>query len=255
MCEPIPNEPIPNGRWKSHFNMKELYNLLEKKKLNSPKRIIKFCEENKFDEVIETCVEAFTISLKANKQVPFSSLFNFSASVTLSGGSYPCSSEFCRLKQLSYLAKFSSFYSDCTTIYNPFDFVYNLLDPKQEHEISPEKFINEAINAFLITLEFKPLIMSGLIRFSNTVNTICMACKKKLDRKRKLSYKELDNTALKKLFPLLKNEIEIEYEKDSFHLAGTEPLVNEDMYIHYKKTPFIYDSKRKEDKKFKEYRI
>jgi len=222
------------SKYTSH--MKELYALMKKKKLSTPEEIFEFCGNRKFEEVVETSVEAFAFTSKPlSKTAP--SLFNFSASVTLSGGDYPCESLSCRMKKVTDLAKFSSVYADCTTIYNPFDFVYFFLNPHNGQEISPEKFRFETMNAFTLALGLRPLIERELIVFSRTLYLMCANCKKKRDKIRDSVEIELDNIAEKALFPLIKREAEIKYEEKSFHLTGTEPLIGEDLYFHYEKLP------------------
>lgn len=215
--------------------MEELYKFIEKKNLNSNEKIIEFCTKNNIKNVIETSMEAFTLSIFNKFEDTHGSLFNFSASTTLSGTNYPCASIPCRIKQVANLAKFTSFYSNYTTIYNPFDFIYSFLDPNNNSNITNIQLGNEALNAFLITYEFKPLIERGLIRFSRTVYSVCINCKKERDKNFKLINKNLDNIAVKKLIPLLENNIKIVYEKNSFHISGIKPFIGDDMYIHNKK--------------------
>lgn len=227
--------------------MKELYKLMNNKKLSSPEGIFTFCGERNFEEVVETALEGFSDTIQPLHKIE-PSLFNFSASLTLSGGNYPCESLPCRFKKIVNLAKFTSIYSNHTTIYNPFDFVYLYLDSKTERKISENKFRAETANAFIISLELKPLIERGLIEFSRTVYTVCKKCETK--RKEILSSieKELENISQKRIFPLIQHEISIEYEKNSIHLSGIEPLIGEDLYIHYKIFPkFLIDNGKKID--------
>ena len=225
--------------------MKELYEFLKKWHLTTPKEISKFCEDVKIEEVLETSMEAFIITQKArNKAIP-GSLFNFSASCTLSGGNYPCEAISCRINHIAELAKFSSIYSDSTTIYNPFDFVYFAFNSSSKQQITPHTIRLEALNAFSITLEFKPLVERGLINFSKTIYVICTKCKKKKDKIINSIIDELEKIAEKTLFPLFKKSVEIEYEKDSFHLRGIETLIGEDFYFHYEKFPNYLIKNRK----------
>lgn len=217
--------------------MDELYKLIRKKKLTSEGKIFEFCEGNKIADVMETAMEAFAITNTKKESPLLGSLFNFSASVALSGGNYPCQSIDCRIKQIKNLARFASIYANCTTIYNPFDFVYYQLNSTGHQELSPEKFRQETLNAFLIVLEFQPLIERDLINFSKTMYVACVNCKKKIENAENVAYANLKNITKDSLFPLMKNEIQIEYEKGSFHLAGIEALIGEDMYMHYKKFP------------------
>lgn len=217
--------------------MKDLYKLIKKNKLITLKEIFDFCKNGEFEKVVDICMEAFVITTKSKNQIAPGSLFNFSASFTLSGGAYPCESIPCRMSKVADLAKFSSIYSDGTTIYNPFDFVYYFLNPQGKHEMSPDYVRLEALNAFSIAIEFKSLIERGIIKFSKTIYVTCAKCKKKRDKIINSIYEELDDIAKNTLYPLLKKEIEIEYEKNAFHLRGIEPFIGEDLYIHYKKFP------------------
>ncbi len=226
--------------------VKDLYELISRKKLSTPDKVLGFCFENKFKEVLETCFEALVITHKAKGSEVVPSLFSFSASLTLSGSNYPCESLMCRMDRVAELAKFSCLYSDRTTIYNPFDFVYFYLNPQDEPGMSDERFRKEAANAFMISLEFRPLIERGLIVFSKTISLICSECKKKKDKKVNSIVQELEAISKNTLFPLLKEEIEIEYGDGFFNLAGIDSLIGDNVYLHYKKFPtFLLKSGKK----------
>jgi len=227
--------------------MRELYELMNKKKLSSPEKIFTFCTERNFKEVVEAASESFLDTIQPLHKIE-PSLFNFSASLTLSGGDYPCESLSCRFKKIINLAKFTSIYSNHTTIYNPFDFVYLYLDSKNIRKISENKFRTEAANAFIISLELKPLIERGLIEFSRTVSAVCKKCETKRNKILNSIEKELENIFQKTIFPLIQDEIGIEYGKNFFRLSGIEPLIGEDLYIHYKKFPkFLINNGKKLD--------
>jgi len=198
--------------------------------------VFEFCENRNFKDILDTCLEVFALTQKPNIKIP-SSLFNFSASLTLSGGNYPCESPFCRINRIRDLAIFSSLYSDRTTIYNPFDFVCFYLNPSANDDISDKDFRIEAMNAFAITLELRPLLERGLIVFSKTIYFICASCKKKKDKITGLIIRDLDVVGKKTLFPLIQDKLEIKYGEKSFHLQGIEDLIGDDVYFHYKEFP------------------
>jgi hypothetical protein len=229
-------------------SMDELYQLIKKKKLASAKEVSDFCENGKPSDILETVLEALVITnTSKNFSVP-GSLFNFSASTTLSGGAYPCVSQPCRIRQVKDLARFSSIYSDCTIIHNPFDFAYCYIDPSNHIEQPVEKIRTEALNAFLIALDFQPLIERGLIKFSKTIYAVCANCKKENKKTGDATFSDLNKIAESALFPLIKNRVKLEYEKKSFHLSGIEALIGEDMFIHYKKFPdYLIKNGRKID--------
>ena len=205
--------------------MNELYDLIGKRKLNSSEDVLNFCLKGEFEDVLDVSTNALAITQKVEDDEISPSLFNFSASLTLSGAGYPCDILSCRMSKMTELAKFSCLYSDRTTIYNPFDFVYFYLNPQGKQEMSGERFRMEATNAFMIVLEFRPLIERALIVFSKTISLDCSECKKKKDKMIKSIVKELENISRKTLFPLIKEKIGIEYGKGFLHLTGIESLV------------------------------
>ena len=220
--------------------MKELYRLIDKKKLTSPQNIISFCEKCSIEEIIETVSEAFAYSNSPKDKLMQASPFNFSSSITLSGGEYPCASPSCRIERVNDLAKFSAIYSSSTTIHNPFDFIYYVISPEQHPiNVSDEEIRRETFIAFMIAQEFKPLIEARVLNFSRTLYLICKECKIKRDNETKSIKKKLDQIAKKNLFPLLKDRVALELkQKDKyFHLSGIDELIGEDLYFHYLKFP------------------
>lgn len=239
--------------------MKELYDLLNKKKLISFEKIFQFCFESPIEDVIETTTEALVSTHEHNQNKLLASPFNFSASISLSGGSYPCASPTCRIKNVSDLTQFATIYSTSITIYNPFDFVYFLISPEVKRFNFDEMAVrNDAFVGFMIAYEYRPLIEAGIIRFSKTINVVCDNCKKERDKQLKLMENKLYTLAKEQLFPLFKDTVRLEINKKNkfFHLAGMDALVGEDAFFHYKTFPkYLIDSKGKTITDIKKLRV
>jgi len=224
--------------------MDSIYDLMQKEGLLNNDKIFDFCYKNKIEKVMEVCLEAFGRTIKKDQVTP--SLFNFSASFTLSGGGYPCQTPTCRVQHVERLVKFSSLYSDSTTIHNPFDFAYSFMESKIKDEPSPERLREEALTAFLITFEFRPLIERGFINFSRTVYGICSRCKKRVDNVADLLYEDMDRLSKEEIFPLLAREVDVKYERNSIGFPGIEKFIGEEIFFHFIKTPkFLYKNGKK----------
>jgi len=158
--------------------MKDLFDLLDKLKLNSFNNIVEFCTKTRLDKFVLTLTEAFVYSSAGSGFINIPSEYNFSASMTLSGSNFPCEDPVHRIARVSELATFSALYANSTTIYNPFDFVYYFINPelssnKRITKIEEIKFRHDAIVALSLSLLFKPLLERGLLKYSRTIFSEC----------------------------------------------------------------------------------
>lgn len=216
--------------------MDELYELMKRKKLTSTRNIFEFCDTCEIKELVETALEAYSYTLKPLGSVS-PSPFNFAASISLSGGSYPCQSPQCRISRIFDMAKFSSIYANHVTIYNPFDFIYLYVNEIDDNQTPDHVVRVETANAFVISFVLKPMINRKLIEFSKTLFAICKSCKKKKNECERLIENDLETIAKITVGSRIRDVAKIEYGRDFCHFPGIENLIGEDIFFHYKKLP------------------
>ena len=96
-------------------------------------------------------------------------IFRFSASSTLSGAPFPCSSIECRLERLDSLARFAALYADQVYIQNPLERYYFW-----EHIGDENKQI--VAGDVLCLLYLRPLFEAGLLSVKNGTVALCEEC-------------------------------------------------------------------------------
>jgi hypothetical protein len=224
--------------------MKDLYALFAKRGLAGLEDIHSFCYEKNIEEIIEFAAECLAITNTARDDLA-PSLFNFSASITLSGGNFPCESVDCRIKNIENIAKFSAAYSDSTTIHNPYDFIYYYIEEdKKLTESSEDKIREYTFIAVVASLQLRALIESGIIRFSKTLYTLCEPHKKEHDEETDKIHARLMLISERKVFPKIQKQVKLKYESQSIHLDGIEDLIGETVYLQYKVFPRFMTNKK-----------
>lgn len=225
--------------------MDELLELTNKRKLNNKKAIIEHCERGDIQEIIEFAMEAFILSTPKKIYKPKVSLFNFSASLTLSGGSYPCISPSCRMQRANDLALFSATYANSVTIHNPFDFIYEIAEHSPKITSDIEDYVRrEALIALLILYELRALIERNIVHFSKTLYLICEGCKEQMKVEEDKIEQDLLKAAEYEVLPLIRSKVRISRKGNSIFLKGTEELIGEETHLMYKKLPNeLFDSR------------
>ncbi|MEK9156548.1 MAG: hypothetical protein AAB448_00180 [Patescibacteria group bacterium] len=151
------------------------------------------------------------------------SIYTHTASLSLSGGPWPCSGMKCRLSKAHELAQFAAFYSERVFINN------GLASLARGSKNSPTSNIQRG---FLRELEIiavlRPLIEAGIIVPVATPPRLCFHClgKSALSEEDRSKF----DRSLKKLSRRFANETEITLEYDSdkrlqLHITGNEELV------------------------------
>lgn len=227
---------------------KDLYSLLETKKLTSSRQIIEFCNKSSFDEVAELIAECFGIT-NAPKEKLIPSLFNFSASLTLSGGEFPCSFPAHRLERIAEIAQFSALFADSVRIHNPFDFIYIFThsDKDDFSDFEEQKFRTDSLVALETVRVLKPLIESGIAYFSRTIYFACKSCLKAKERAAKQLGDQMYADAKKKVDKFIKEKISIEIPNENeIHLIGTKEIIGEDLVYSSEKSLKILKNKHGE---------
>ncbi|QQS38823.1 hypothetical protein IPM62_05595 [Candidatus Woesebacteria bacterium] len=219
----------------SNSSIKELYLLMDKNKLTSDKKIYDYFVNTSFEKVLEITTEAYIITTTTNNYIN-PSLFNFSASISLSGGDKSCGAWECRINKVQEIAAFSSLYADTLTLHNPFDFVYFYINPVNNFRIAERKFRNESIVAFSIALNFKYLIERKLMLFSKTTNLMCSECVTKKDQYLLSIENKLKDIAKNKLYPII-NNFDIKYGDNFYNLEGIKDILGEEIFNHFEVFP------------------
>lgn len=223
--------------------MKDLFDLLDKLKLDSFQKIDDYCTKTRFDKFVLTLAEAFAYSSIGSDFISIPSEYNFSASMTLSGSNFPCEDPVHRIARVNELASFSALYADSTTIYNPFDFVYYFINPElsskgRTTKIEEIKFRHDAIVALSISILFKPLLERGLLKYSRTIFSECTNCSKVRVKTSKELQQSLMKIGLNPTIELFTKNVKVIIpDKHTLILNGSESLLGEEIVYRFKKMP------------------
>lgn len=221
----------------------DLLDFTDKNKLNTPESIFSFIEKSSIEEIVEIVTEAYALTNLQKASNAHPSLFNFSASHTLSGGSFPCEHPRCRLSSVATLGKFASGYADSVTIYNPFEFIYPYLGEYRKLNLSTENSLRrESTIAFLTIYELKPLIERGIIHISRTIELVCYSCKRNKEKLLDKSIVRFEDISKEKVYPELLKEVKLVYEKNYVLLEGAEDIFGRGYGLSFKQVPkFLKD--------------
>ncbi len=132
--------------------------------------VVKKLSANRIFELAEEASE-----LTAVNQVPHAtSLFEHSATISLSGGRHPCEGLSCRLQRVSELARFAALYSDHVYIRNPL-MHYNIHVEKRKN-VNISILRKELFEDLLVMNELRPLVEAGRIVPITPPGTRCPHC-------------------------------------------------------------------------------
>lgn len=163
--------------------------------------------------------------------------FDFTASLTLSGGDYPCSEISCRARNIDDLARFSVFYSDEVIIYN-FLADHSISFGHPPKNDSPE-FRQKVVDDLVLLLYLKPLIDAKIIVPYTPQTNVCPYCLseeiygKKSDKRLKLvetRFNRIVNNEIAMSLELFDDEISIVYR-------GSEELLDHGYHASIIKLP------------------
>jgi hypothetical protein len=147
--------------------MKELFDLLNQQ-LWTPKhcdKIIVTMSDDKIHVVIDSIISI----IQRSNIISDTSKFSFVANNTLSGGSFPCSRDKCRINHIDTLARNAVLYADVVYIQNPFD--------KYLHILHFSDYARNLLIADIkVLFHVKPLLDAGIFLFTTTFQHICREC-------------------------------------------------------------------------------
>jgi len=143
-----------------------------KKKLWSKKpfyEVIDGWNPKEFSDFFVECRELLPTS-----ELTSTSIFDFVANSSLSGGRHPCISPECRLSSVDTLARFASLYSDSVLIHDPFATIF---PHSQIEDIDIESRVkSELVIAIAKLIQLEPLIQKGIIGFASSEYHFCEEC-------------------------------------------------------------------------------
>ncbi|UPL50808.1 hypothetical protein [Hymenobacter sublimis] len=147
--------------------MKELFDLLYQQ-LWTPKHCNKIIATMSDDKIYAVIDSAISIIQRSNS-IKHDSKFSFVANNTLSGGTFPCSRDLCRINHIDTLARNAALYADVVYIQNPFE--------KYLHTAYFSDYAKALLIADIKVLyHVKPLLDAGIFLFTTTFQHICRDC-------------------------------------------------------------------------------
>lgn len=218
--------------------MDEIYNQLKKNNLLNISDIIIYCQETDFEKLLNLILKLFLETNSVNTKIIKPSLYNFSSSINLSGGDFPCELPLHRLDRVNNLGRFSSFFADSITIHNPLDFIYAFIDPNNNNDYLTEleefKFRNNAIVGLGTLIVLEPLIHANIVNISKTIYSICKDCdllKEKATNELMDIFTE-DDEFIFKLFTEKNIKIKV-LKNDTIQLLNSESIIGEELTISF----------------------
>lgn len=171
-------------------------------------------------DIIDLSDELADVTL-ADRLEPDRSGFTHTASLSLSGAPFPCSTQRCRISRVNQVAHFAALYSDRV-------YVSSLLSFYSEHppgpEVSPDRVRSRMLDDLNVIAELAPLMASGHIVPVTPPTRTCPSC---LARRIELDddTEELLATVRDELYDryLHETEIQARLEKDHVTLRVTGP--------------------------------
>lgn len=216
--------------------MHKLYKLIDDNKLTSPERILDFFTRDDLNYICEFIMEAYVISNSPDDIDVKPSIFNFSASLSLSGGRYPCPNLRCRLKRIQELIYFASFYSDSVVIFNPFEIFYAFFNEEIKTEYQEKEIREEAIFVFSALLILRPLIESHLVIISHSVFFMCSYHMKEWKKSENELYDTLYRKLKETIYPKIRKDVKIVTQSPNVIVYyGLEKYIGEDMTLTFTK--------------------
>lgn len=169
------------------------------------------------EELLVALIEGLFTCVKTDNMDKESGLFEFQAGGTTSGGSIPCSSFNCRMKQLKKTLDFSVLYADKTTLKSPMDYHVNNLFESGLIDIEGLLFDIESL--FIM----EPLINKNIITFYSEYNCICLNCYKSIKSKEN-KIRELIMSKELSIDELVKNGLnyDLQYQDGSYYVRVFE---------------------------------
>lgn len=129
-----------------------------------------------FNKLIDLTEQTFDMGSKyAELEKIKPSLFNFSASSSLSGVAYCCPALDCRVRSIDKISLFASMYAD--TIFIP-NFLRKIPPDINIQSSKQKNWLYQAVvNDFVAFLKFEPLLREGIIRINPYGTHYCPKCK------------------------------------------------------------------------------
>lgn len=158
--------------------MGEFYEYLHSLHINESPDVFEIIPKLPFEKIIEIAIQCYTLTETKARPTKDLSVFDFSASSSISGGIYPCSEIDCRLKNVYELAAFSALYADKVLIPNPFEHIYHHLTSDFNFANQEQLYIfcNRLMGDIVIMLNLRPLVDGGILYINPQLGSFCKEC-------------------------------------------------------------------------------
>ena len=187
---------------------------------------------------MEVLWEFFSAIESDDSTISKPSLYNFSASLTLSGGDFPCADVTCRVGRLDDLGRFAAFFGDVVLIYNPFDFIFFLDKTNIHSEKAQISIRNNATVAFSALLKMMDLYDAGIIKYSKATSYRCRECARKSDELMMSVARKMGKSGSLTINKIFSEKVTVFIDEHGcIELNGSDELVGEDFVLHFDKVP------------------
>jgi hypothetical protein len=207
--------------------MEKFYEYLQSIGISNPPDAFEVVRKLSLDKIIEISIECYGLTEASAGKVTNHSIFNFSASSTMSGGTYPCAEVNCRVRNMYELAAFTALYADKVVIPNPFEHIYHRLSSgfRFDNEEQIHFFVEQLIGDIVVMLNFKPLVENKLLTINPQLRCYCKDC-----WKREIAGQKKIQAFLKKIEPDiiydLNKNIKFKLDtKKSIIMSGTKDYI------------------------------
>lgn len=211
--------------------MDEFYEYLGKVGIFNPPDVFEVVNKLSIKKIIELSVQCYKLTEISSEKDINNSIFNFSASSTMSGGVSPCAEVNCRVNNVYELAAFSALYADKVVIPSPFEHIYHNLssDFKFANEEQLYFFINRLIGDIVIMLNLKPLFKNKLLTINPRIKRYCSECyKRQLSEEKKVqnAFKKIEKEVINDLNRNIKFTLDT---KKSIITKGTKNYIGKEV--------------------------
>lgn len=191
--------------------------------------------------------QALDFITESKELLPFSkkkstSVFDFVANSSLSGGSHPCAGVKCRLSRVDQLARFAALYADTVLIQDPLPILVNHYN---EGFGDANKY--ELIAGLHVLYQLKPLLEKGIVGFAATKFHFCKDCYQELVRDTHFEQAEANaNAILERMY--LRNVKFSLIERDNIPIPVIEVTGPDELVEHGRSYALpLYNKEFKED--------
>ncbi len=211
--------------------MEKFYEYLQSIGISDPPDVFEVIQKLSIEKIIEVSTKCYTLTETSGEQIKDHSIFNFSASSTISGGIRPCADVECRIRNVYELSAFAALYADKVVIPNPFEHIYHHLssDFNFSNEEQEYFFVSRLIGDIVIMLNLKPLVKSKLLTINPQVKSYCKECwEQELVKQKKIqdAFERIEKDAINDLNRNIKFTLDT---KKSIVMSGARDYIGQEV--------------------------